>query len=88
MSARPVPVGDFCGLSREGSVNGAYLDTPGPMDVVDLPNTESMRCPREDVATDFVTGVWFLLCWGLCGHHVHALTPPAAGPLGVMGAKK
>ena len=87
MSARPVPVGDFRGLSREGSVNGAYLDTLGPMDVVDLPNTEPMRCPREDVATDSVAGVWFSLYWGLCGHHVHALTPPGGATGGPEGQK-
>ena len=87
MSARPVPVGDFRGLSREGSVNGAYLDTLGPMDVVDLPNTEPMRCPKKDVATYSVTGVWFSLCWGLCGHRVHALTPPGGAREGHVGPK-
>ena len=53
------PVGGLRGVSREGSVSGAYLDTQGPMDIVDLPNTEPMRCPREDVAKYSVTGVWF-----------------------------
>ena len=88
MSARPVPVGDFRGLSREGSVNGAYLDTLGPMDVVDLPNTEPMRCPKKDVATYSVTGVWFSLYWGLCGHHVHAPDPPPGGLRGGHGGQK
>ena len=48
-------------MSREGSVNGAYLDTLGPMDVVNLPNTEPMRCPRADVTSDLVVRVWFSL---------------------------
>ena len=80
-------MGASVGVSREGSGNGAYLGTQGPMDVVDLPNTEPMRCLREDVATYSVTGVWFSLCWGLCGHHVHALTPPGWATGGHGGQK-
>ena len=46
------------------------------MDVVELPNTEPTRCPREDVASDLVVEVWLLLYRGLCGHHMHGPDPP------------
>ena len=58
------------------------------MNVVELPNTEPMGCPREDVASDSVTGVRFSLCWGLCGHQVHALTPPPGGATEGHGGQK
>ena len=56
-----------------------------PMDVVLLTNKEPMRCTREDMASDSVTGVWFLLCWGLYGHQKHAPPPPLRATEGVMG---
>ena len=43
---------------------------------------------REDMASDSVTGVWFSLYWGLCGHHVHAPDPPLGGLRGGHGGQK
>ena len=57
------------------------------MDVVNLLNIEPMRCPREDMASDSVTGVWFSLYWGLCGHHMRAPPPPLGATEGVMGVR-
>ena len=54
-------MGGSVGVLRESSGNKALLATQSPMDVVELPNTKPMGCPREDMATDSVTGVWFSL---------------------------
>ena len=59
-SERPGPGGSV-GVSREGAASGAKLVTQSPMDVVGLPNTEPMRCPRGDMATDSVSEVWLSL---------------------------
>ena len=55
------------------------------MDVVLLPNIEPMRCNREDMASDSVTGVWFSLYWGLCGHKMPAPAPPLRATEGSWG---
>ena len=55
------------------------------MDVVELPNTELMRCSRENMTSDLVVEVWFSLYWGLCGHQMHAPAAPLRATEGVMG---
>ena len=81
------PVWGLLRVPREGLGNGAKLGTQSPMDVVNLPNTKPMRCPREDVGSDSATGVWFSLYWGLCGHQMHA-PPPPGGHRGGHGGQK
>ena len=73
------------GVSWEDSRNGTQLGTQSPMNVVLLPNIEPMRWTREDMASDSVTGVWFSLYWGLCGHQMHAPAAPLRATEGVMG---